>query len=602
MSQDTNPEESPYDVIVIGGGPAGATAATYLTMDSRRVLLLEKSHFPRHVVGESLLPSMMPILEDFGLLEEVEALNFPRKTGGTFIWGKSDEPWDVFFSNNPFLPFPYAYHVDRAVFDEILLNHAKNVGATVREGVEVTGAVKDEDGRVCGVTWTDNAGQQQESRASFVVDASGRAAVLGRQVNKRVYDDQMRQVAFYTYYKDIVGPPELREGHVIIESCPRGWFWYIPMHGSALGDASVGLVTGREFKDEYAAMGKEAFFAKALEDAPYTQGMLGPRAEQVQPMRSIVDWAYTCTQAAGPGYFLAGDAAAFLDPMLSTGVSIAMLAGYSASVCIGTILDEPETEEGALSFYNGNYQHMYEVTRDFLHYFYACNGRADSDDIFWKARKTLQLDESVAASQAFCFLVNTIPANPHPALEKQIHMYMQFMDQLEHPVEALQCASGLKAKQSNVATQTSPAVHFDMNAIPMVNGTLDCSWKIDGETRRLKKVEGVAFDSERPIFSSTSSWLLGRNLHEVCSDSAAMMRLMDGSRSWNEITELLARTEGDACDDVRARLDPVIRELQAQGLVLHATHSASLKDSAPRFNGGVNSGKTRVVRSGANAS
>ena len=177
MSQENNQAETPYDVIVIGGGPAGATAATYLTMDQRRVLLLEKAHFPRHVVGESLLPSMMPILEDFGLLETVEALNFPNKTGGTFIWGKSDEPWDVFFSNNPFLPFPYAYHVDRAVFDDMLLSHAKDVGATVVEGVEVTGPLQDAEGRICGVTWVDESGERHESRAPFVVDASGRAAV-----------------------------------------------------------------------------------------------------------------------------------------------------------------------------------------------------------------------------------------------------------------------------------------------------------------------------------------------------------------------------------------------------------------------------------------
>jgi flavin-dependent dehydrogenase len=536
----------------------------------KKVILLEKEQFPRHCVGESLLPSMMPILEDFGLLDAVEALGFPRKTGGTFIWGKSDEPWDVFFSNNPFLPYPYAYHVDRAVFDKLLLDNAGGAGVDIRQGAEVKDVLRDgdgEDARVLGIRYVNDAGEAIEVRARFVVDASGRGSVVGRQVTRREYDDKMRQVAFYTYMKDTVGPDPIRAGHVIIESCPRGWFWYIPLHGSELGDVSVGLVTGQEFKEEFARLGKEGFFNEALKDAPHTRKLLGDSATRTQEFRAVVDWAYTCDRSAGPGFYLAGDSAAFLDPMLSTGVSVAMLAGYSASVCIQSAMEGVATEDEAAAFYHGNYQRMYEITRDFLHYFYACNGREHQDAIFWQARKTLQLDESVAACQAFCFLVNTVPANPHPALEKQIHMYKQFMNELDHPVDAMQASEDLHEGMKEREAYT-PRHTFADNVVPEVNGALDSSWVIDGEAHVLRPVTGIAYDSERPIFSSTSSWLLGRNLHEVSALEADVLGKMDAVRSWGNILDLFALERRSDRDTVRAELRPILAALSERGLFL----------------------------------
>jgi FAD-dependent halogenase len=567
--------EESCDVVIVGGGPAGATCATYLSKLGKKVIVLEKEIFPRHCVGESLLPSMMPILDDFGLLDAVEACGFPKKTGGTFIWGKNDEPWDVFFSNNPFLPYPYAYHVDRAVFDKLLLDHAISEGADVRIKADVKEVLRDgdsPDARVTGVVYIDSNGEKHTVNARFVVDASGRPSVIGRQVTNREYDDKMRQVAFYTYYKDVQGPEELREGHVIIESCRWGWFWYIPVHGTQLGDASVGLVSGQEFKDDYGSMGKQAFFERALEDAPYMQKLLGPQAKRVQEFRAVVDWAYTCDRSAGPGFYLAGDSAAFLDPMLSTGVSVAMLAGYSTSVCIHSVDEGKASEEEAAEFYHGNYQRMYEITRDFLHYFYACNGREDQEAIFWKARKTLQMDDSMAACQAFCFLVNTVPANPHPALDKQIHMYLQFMDQLEHPLDEMENTDGLHARQKKREAYQEKHT-FDEHIIPEVNGELDTSWVIDGTGHLLRPIQGVAYDSERPIFSSTSSWLLGRNLHEVSEAEASVLHKIDGKLSWGEILNIFALEEGSDRDTVRAQLLPVLAALSERGLLLEKKRS-----------------------------
>lgn len=208
-------------MIVVGGGPAGTTAASYLAMKGHSVVLLEREPTTRHRVGESLLPSMMPILEDFGMIDAVEAQGFARKTGGTFVWGKSDEPWDVLFGNNPFLPYPYAYHVDREVFDRMLLENAADKGVSVRQGVTVRAPLMDGD-RCVGVRVTDIDGVDKDIRSKFVVDSSGPQAVLGKQLTKRTYDDRMRQVAYYGYFKDVKGPEGHRATHVLIEATKYG--------------------------------------------------------------------------------------------------------------------------------------------------------------------------------------------------------------------------------------------------------------------------------------------------------------------------------------------------------------------------------------------
>jgi len=556
------------DVIVVGGGPAGSTAATYLAMKGHAVALVEREPGTRHRVGESLLPSMMPILEDFGLIEKVEAQGFARKTGGTFVWGKSDEPWDVLFGNNPFLPYPYAYHVDREVFDGIMLDNAGETGVHVLQGVTVRAPVKDGD-RVVGVRLVDTDGEEREVACRYVVDASGPKAVLGRQLTERTYDDKMRQVAYYGYYKNVKGPEGHRATHVLIEANKYGWFWYIPQAGGSgkLGEASVGLVSGQEFAHEVRSMGMEAFYERALAESPYMQSLLGGNAERISPLKAISDWAYTSEKTAGQGWYLAGDAASFLDPLLSSGCTMAMLAGYSASVCIHSSLTDPEMEADAADFYADNYQRMYEVTRDFLHYFYAGNEQGSSDAMFWKARKTLNLGENVGASQAFCFLVNTIPANPHPALKKQIHMYLQFMDKMDHDTDALQSELGDRVESMHTEQVLEDSSLPD-DAVPQPNGALESSWQIDGETHTLRPIRGIAYDQERPVFSSTSSWLLGRNIHAVDDEAANLLARMDGQTTWGALLAAQAKASGRSVDDLRAEVQPVLARLAADKLVL----------------------------------
>jgi len=288
-------------------------------------------------------------------------------------------------------------------------------------------------------------------------------------------------------------------------------------------------------------------------------------------MSAITDWAFTCRETSGPGWYLAGDAAAFLDPLLSSGASMAMLAGYSASVCIHTAMTHPEREESAAEFYRSNYRQMYEVTRDFLHYFYAGNLSAHSDDLFWKARSVLQLSDNVGACQAFCFLVNTLPGNPHPALKKQIHMYEQFMEQLDHPMEEMKSDDGLQCRLKAIEERTgegADAFDVDDSSVLVLNGAPEQSWTVDGTEHQLQPVHGIAYDGERPVFSSTSSWLLGRNIVPLDDEAWELAQLVDGHRSWSEVLSLWAAAQNRSVDEVRAPAQAVLQGLAAERLVV----------------------------------
>jgi len=406
-------DEGVWDAIVVGGGPAGSGVATYLAREGRRVLLLERERFPREHVGESLLPGVLPYLDALGARELVEGAGFERKEGQTFVWGRDRTPWDIDFRELDV--HPYAFFVERARFDEILLRHAAASGAEVREQRAVT-RVLFEGGRAVGVAHRGRGDDRGESvsRARFVVDATGQAALVARGADLRKNVRGLKNVALWSYWEGAARLPGPRRAHILTSSIPAGWIWVIPLGART----SVGVVTStRASKAERELRGADAWYEEVVRAcAPVQELLVGAR--RVAPVTAARDWSYRSRRLSGPGILLAGDAACFIDPILSTGVHLAMSSAYWASACIHSSLDDAKLEPFFRRFYDETYGGMYRELLAQVKAFYRAEGRRDS--IYWASKEVLGLGSAVAPEHAFLFvtagLLRNAVAAPHDVL------------------------------------------------------------------------------------------------------------------------------------------------------------------------------------------
>jgi flavin-dependent dehydrogenase len=402
------------DVVVIGGGPAGSTAATMLARAGWRVVLFERERFPRQHIGESLLPASMPILEALGVMPAIQEAGFLKKWGATMVWGASPEPWSWYFRETN-RDYPHSYQVWRPQFDQLLLENSRAAGVDVREGWRALEVVFDEPaltpqprlptsgrggdrspGRATGVLVAGPAGREERWEAGYVVDASGQEGLIGRALRLRETDEQFRNLALFAYFEGAERLPEPDQTNILIESYEDGWTWVIPLH---TGWTSVGFVMDSQKGQEVIArLGFEAAFEAQLAMTAKTAAMLR-KARRVAGPTVIRDWSYVSTRVAGDGYVLAGDAACFIDPLFSTGVHLALSAGVMAAALVTSALKDPAIGEPAAKVYQELYYHQYGLFRELARLFYASNRTVDS--YFWEARRIIGADETMVPRDAF---------------------------------------------------------------------------------------------------------------------------------------------------------------------------------------------------------
>ena len=352
-----------FDVIVIGGGPAGATTAGLLAQRGHRVLVLDRERFPRYHVGESLIPGFMPPMEELGLAERMEEKGFERKYGGTLVWGNNNTPWNFSFTTGG--RYPYTYHTRRADLDAMILDRARELGAYVVEDATVKDSLE-QDGRVVGVRYALRGLEgTREARARLVVDASGQARVLSRKYSEINWHDQLQNVAVWTYFDNCHRLPGDEYSNILIEGLKDGWFWAIPIDKAV---TSVGYVTRSETAGG-TDKSLEELFASECARTTKLKGLISD-AHQASGFRTARDWSYTSERFHGNGWVLVGDSAAFVDPLFSTGVALATTAASALSKIVDTILRHPQIEEKALDRYASAYHEFFDVIRAFVEKFY----------------------------------------------------------------------------------------------------------------------------------------------------------------------------------------------------------------------------------------
>lgn len=376
-----------YTAIVLGGGPAGSSAAGLLARAGHRVLLLEKEHFPRFHIGESLLPYNQPIFQELGVLPALEKAGFPRKFGAQFHLGNDSRHRRFEFRQGRFTHYTETWQVERAVFDELLLNNARRLGAEVREGWTALRFGSDAAG-----AWIEAApvagGQPARYTAAFIVDATGRANLTGNQEGLRVVHPALKKVAIFGHFRGVRRDRGDAAGDTVIIRLAREWFWLIPIGPDK---TSVGLVMDQE---DLARFGEtpEVIFERYLAKArPLQRRMVN--AERLGSLRTTSDFSYHNRRLVGPRLLRVGDAAGFMDPIFSAGVFLAMRSGKLAADAINHAVTQGNDGRQHLARYER------EVWRNMRFYWRMVEGFYTTPflEIFMEPRENLSLVSAVNA-------------------------------------------------------------------------------------------------------------------------------------------------------------------------------------------------------------
>lgn len=376
MEQQNSGEiQQECDVLVIGGGPAGTTIAPLLVEKGYRVVLLERARHPRFHVGESLLPANMPLFERLGIAAEIKAIGM-EKWGAEFVSMQHGMAQSFQFSEAWDKSQPYAYQVKRAEFDEILIRNAEKKGVEVHENCKAKAIdfLPDQCGAVIRATHDD--GREQVWKARFVVDASGRDTFLANRFQIKHRNPKHNSSAIYGHFSGAIRHQGQAAGNISIFWFEHGWFWFIPMQGDV---TSIGMVTWPYYMKTKGQRSIEQFLHDGIALCPPLAERL-KTATRVNEVEATGNFSYVSERNHGANYLLLGDAYAFIDPVFSSGVLLAMNSGVIGAEAIHTCLSKPAEAPAALKRFDALMQHgpkefswfIYRVTnpimRDFFMY------------------------------------------------------------------------------------------------------------------------------------------------------------------------------------------------------------------------------------------
>lgn len=362
-----NPSRDPGHVVVIGGGPAGATAATLVAQRGHRVTLFEREVFPRYHIGESLIPETFWVFERLGILDTLRSSRFVRKESVQFVTGtgKLSEPF--YFPDHKDHESSRTWQVLRSEFDAMMLDNARAHGVEVHEGARVLEVVF-EGGRARGVH-VDAPEGRRFVPADVVVDAAGMGGMIQDRLGLRQWDPELKKAALWTYWKGAKRDAGRDEGATLVMQLDNklGWFWYIPLQDDVV---SVGVVAPHDylFKNR-TTKDHEAIYAEEVARCPG----VGPRiaaAERVAPYRAAKEYSYRSRQVAGDGWVLVGDAYGFLDPLYSSGILLALHSGALAADCIHDGLSRGDTSGAVLGAWGPKFNEGMDRMRRLVVEFY----------------------------------------------------------------------------------------------------------------------------------------------------------------------------------------------------------------------------------------
>jgi flavin-dependent dehydrogenase len=354
------------DVIVIGAGPAGSTAAALLAEHGLRVVILEREKFPRYHIGESLLPFTCFPLKRLGLLDRMRASQFVKKYSVQFVSPSGNASQPFYFSTRYTPEVAQTWQVLRSEFDLMLMENARAKGAQIREQIKVKELLR-EGRRTVGVRAESSSGNELEFRAPMTLDCSGREAFVPTRLNWRIREPKLNKVAVWTYYRGAMRDPGVDEGATTVAYVPeKGWFWYIPQHRDMI---SVGVVAEGKYLTRDGVREPKDIFNREIEQNAWIKAHLAP-GTQTGSYHLTSEYSFRSRYCASDGLLLAGDSFGFLDPVFSSGVMLALKSGVLAADAIHAAFKAQDFSAARFVDYGHSMREGLENMRKLVYAFY----------------------------------------------------------------------------------------------------------------------------------------------------------------------------------------------------------------------------------------